>query len=219
MGVNRQARLIRRLKILNFTDYALYKREGNQYTVLNGISASQVSAHISPGCPAVIPGFERCHEKGENIFSHIWSPGDGIQNWETYLLELNVRRIPCVAFIIVIFQIANFVIKETAGEVLPLWEFLPFIVFAAVYGLTALLIPYRIINRPQLARAFYLSFLGLAVRRIYPVFCQGHHFRTAIYKRALVFQRTDYRTGFFSKRTRRANNAVCRGHDCTCIYL
>lgn len=109
-------------------------------------------------------------KKVKNIFSHIWSPGDGIQNWETYLLELNVRRIPCVAFIIVIFQIANFVIKETAGEVLPLWEFLPFIVFAAVYGLTALLIPYRIINRPQLARAFYLSFWVLLYVGYIPFF-------------------------------------------------
>lgn len=109
-------------------------------------------------------------KKVKNIFSYIWNPGDGIQNWETYLLELNIRRIPCVAFIIVIFQIANFVIKKITGEALPLWGFFPFVVLAAAYGFAAFFIPYRIINRPKLARAFYLSFWVLLYVGYIPFF-------------------------------------------------
>lgn len=81
-----------------------------------------------------------------------------IQNWESYLLELNIRRIPCIALIVALFQIVNVTVEYFSGEEFPIQWVVLLIVLAVVYGGVALFAAYWIVNRANFARVFYLSF-------------------------------------------------------------
>lgn len=87
-------------------------------------------------------------------------------------MELNVRRIPCIAAIIIIFQVANLIVVHAASQTLPVWGVILFITFAAVYGFSALCIPFRIMARPRAAKFFYLSFWVLLYVGYIPFFIQ-----------------------------------------------
>lgn len=106
----------------------------------------------------------------KNALYEIWAPLPGTQDWGAYLLELNVRRIACVAAVVLIFQLGNLIMARFALMELPILGVGLLIALSVVYGLAAFLIPFRIVSHKKLARFFYLSFWILLFAGFIPFF-------------------------------------------------
>ena len=55
----------------------------------------------------------------KQVLRNIWISELEVQSWDSYLLELNIRRLPCVAAILVIFQTVNLVLSRFSLQILP----------------------------------------------------------------------------------------------------
>lgn len=106
----------------------------------------------------------------KQVLRNIWISELEVQSWDSYLLELNIRRLPCVAAILVIFQTVNLVLSRFSLQILPALGSTLCIIVAVVYGFTALCLSSRIVAQTGLARFFYLSFWILLYVGFIPFF-------------------------------------------------